>query len=87
MDVPVSDLRAHLRDWLDRVRDGEDVTITERGTPVAKIVRVSSSAFLGDLEKEGLLARPRSGARPRAGTHARVPAKRSVADRVSSQRD
>lgn len=87
MDVPVSDLRAHLRTWLDRVRNGEDVTITERGAPVAKIVRVSSSALLGDLEREGLLARPRSGARPRAGTHPRVPAKHSVADRISSLRD
>jgi prevent-host-death family protein len=87
MDVPVSDLRAHLRAWLERVRDGEEVTITERGAPVAKIVRVSSSALLGDLEKEGLLARPRSGARPPAGTHRRVRAKGAVADRVSSQRD
>lgn len=83
----MTNLRAHLSDWLDRVRDGEDVTITERGTPVARIVRVSSSALLDDLEKEGLLARPSSSARPRAGTHKRVPAKRSVADLVSSQRD
>ncbi len=87
MDVPVSDLRAHLRDWLDRVRDGEDVTITDRGSPVARIIRVSSSELLADLEKDGLVARPRVGARPRAATHPRVRTKRSVADHVSNQRD
>ena len=83
----MSDLRAHLSDWLDRVRHGEDVVVTERGTPVAKIVQVTAAALLDDLEKEGLLARPRSGARPRASDYHRVRAKRSVADLVSRQRD
>ena len=87
VDVPVSDLRAHLSDWLERVQHGEDVVITERGTPVARIVRVSASALLDDLEKEGLLARATSETRPRAGDHNRVRAKRSVAGLVSSQRD
>jgi prevent-host-death family protein len=83
----VSNLRAHLSDWLDRVQHGEDVIITERGTPVARIVRISASALLADLEKEGLLAPPSAGTRPRAGQHPRVRAKRPVADLVSSQRD
>ena len=87
MDVSVSNLRAHLSDWLGRVQHGEEVVITERGTPVAKIVRVTASALLDDLEKEGLLARPASQTRPRAGDYPRARAKRSVADLVSSQRD
>lgn len=87
VDVSVSNLRAHLSDWLDRVRDGEDVVVTDRGTPVARIVRVTASDLLENLEKEGLLARPTSPERPRAGDVPRVKAKRSVAQRVSSQRD
>lgn len=87
VDVSVTNLRAHLSDWLDRVQHGEDVVITDRGTPVAKIVRVTASELLDDLEREGLLARPTSQARPRAGDYRRVRATRSVAKLVSSQRD
>jgi prevent-host-death family protein len=83
----VSNLRAHLKDWLGRVQDGEDVVITDRGTPVARIVRVTASDLLEDLEKEGLLSRPTSSERPRAGDFRRVRAKRSVAQLVSGQRD
>jgi prevent-host-death family protein len=87
VDVSVSNLRAHLSDWLDRVQDGEDVVVTDRGTPVARIVQVTASDLLEDLEKEGLLARPTSSQRPRAGDFRRVRAKRSVAHLVSDQRD
>ncbi|MGA7669902.1 MAG: type II toxin-antitoxin system prevent-host-death family antitoxin [Nitrolancea sp.] len=83
----MSNLRAHLSDWLDRVQHGEDVVVTDRGTPVARIVRVTASELLEDLEKEGLLARPTSLPRPRAGDVRRVRAERSVAELVSSQRD
>lgn len=86
VDVSVSNLRAHLSDWLDRVHQGEDVVVTERGTPVARIVRVTASDLLDDLEREGLLARPASRERPRAGDFRRVRAKRSVAELVTSQR-
>lgn len=87
MDVSVSNLRAHLSDWLSRVQDGEDVVVTDRGTPVARIVRVTASDLLEDLEKEGLLARPHSSERPRASDIPRVHAKRSVAELVTSHRD
>lgn len=87
MDVSVSNLRSHLSDWLDRVQLGEDVVVTDRGTPVARIVRVAASDLLEDLEKEGLIARPAASERPRADEFRRVSAKRSVAQLVSSQRD
>ena len=80
-------MRAHLSEWLARVQDGEDVVVTERGTPVARIVRVSASSLLEDLEREGVLARPGGSARRRAGDHRRVRAKGSVSDLVSNQRD
>lgn len=87
MDVSVSNLRSHLSDWLDRVQDGEDVVVTERGTPVARIVPVAASTLLADLEKECLIARPSTSDRPRAGEFRRIDAKRSVAQVVTNQRD
>ena len=33
------DLRDHLSAYLERVKDGETITITEHGRPVARLVR------------------------------------------------
>lgn len=87
MDVSVSNLRSHLSAWLERVQDGEDVVVTDRGTPVARIVPMAASTLLADLEKEGLIARPSTSDRPRAGELRRVSAERSVAQVVTDQRD
>ncbi|MFP5321267.1 MAG: type II toxin-antitoxin system Phd/YefM family antitoxin [Acidimicrobiia bacterium] len=87
MDVSVTDLRAHLSDWLDRVQEGEAVVVTERGRPVARVVPVTASPLLAELEGAGSLARPATALRPSAAAHPRVRARRPVADVVSSQRD
>jgi prevent-host-death family protein len=34
----VADLKAHLSRYLERVKAGQEVTITERGLPVARLV-------------------------------------------------
>ena len=35
MDVSITELRANLAAHLARVKDGEKITITERGKPIA----------------------------------------------------
>jgi prevent-host-death family protein len=37
MDVGVRELKAHLSEYLAHVRDGEQVVVTSRGRPVARI--------------------------------------------------
>lgn len=37
--VGVRELRDHLSAYLERVKDGETITITEHGRPVARLVR------------------------------------------------
>ena len=49
MDVPVSTLRAELSSWIERAKAGEDVVITERGIPVARILAVDSAPLLDQL--------------------------------------
>jgi prevent-host-death family protein len=39
MDISVSDARATLPDLLDRVAQGEEITITRHGHPAAVLVR------------------------------------------------
>ena len=55
----ISELKAHLSDYLNQVKSGAEVLVTDRGKPVARIVPVSGkrrprSSFL-KMEKQGLI--------------------------------
>lgn len=56
MDVPVSTLRAELSGWIERAKAGEDVVVTDRGIPVARILAVDSAPLLDQLTQRGLLS-------------------------------
>ena len=86
MDVAVAELRAHLGQWIDAARNGNDVVITDRGTPVARIVALASTSVIDRLVDEGVISRPVRSSRPIAGSRPRPQPKRPVADIVSEQR-
>jgi prevent-host-death family protein len=86
MDVAVSALRAHLSEWLDRAREGEEVVITDRGVPVARLTGVESTALLERLTAEGVIGRPQRQQRPKATGRERVRARRPVSELVREQR-
>jgi prevent-host-death family protein len=87
MDVAVTELRARLSVWLDLVQHGEEVVITDRGLPVARLLGLDSTPTLERLTDEGLIARPVSGQRPKAAGRKRPRPRLPVADIVSEQRD
>lgn len=73
MDVPVSTFRSQLKHWIEHVDSGEDVIITERGVPVARLTGVQGADLIASLERDGLLAppteeRPAATAEGRAGS-------------------
>lgn len=82
MDVAISELRANLKSYVDRARDGERVVVTERGVPVARLVAVDAEGLFERLEREGVLTRPKAAKRPVAHKGRRVTAKGPVADLV-----
>lgn len=84
MDVAVTELRAHLSDWLARVHRGDEIVVTERGMPVARLVGLSTRGTLERLTDEGIIARPTQPRRPTARDRPRP--RRPVADQVSEQR-
>jgi prevent-host-death family protein len=58
----VSELKAGLSKYLARVKRGEEVLVTERGTPIAKLVPLASTSGVGSgwdrvrrLERDGRL--------------------------------
>ena len=86
MDVPVTELRAHLSDWLERVRAGEEVVVTDRGVPVARLLGMSATATLQRLAADGVIGRDVSARRPSAADRGRPRPLRPVSDIVSEQR-
>lgn len=86
MDVSISAFRAELSGWLERVHGGEEVVITDRGTPVARVLPVASASLLEQLARDGVLGRPQRADRPAAVGARRVRSAGSVADLVGEQR-
>ena len=86
MDVPVTELRAHLSEWLERVRGGEEVVVTDRGVPVARLLGMSATATLQRLAADGVIGRDVSARRPTAVGPERPQARRPASDVISEQR-
>jgi len=63
----IAELKARLSQYLARVKAGEEIVVTERGVPVARLVPVERGEGAGELrelERQGLL-RLGSGRLPR----------------------
>lgn len=84
--MAVSTLRAELSEWIARVRNGEEVVITDRGTPVARLTAVEASPLLERLTAEGVIAKPRRARRPKATGARRITSSESVSDLIADQR-
>jgi prevent-host-death family protein len=87
MDVAISTFRAELSRWIERARTGDEVVVTDRGTPVVRLLPVDAAPLLEQLVEQGVLSRPERAERPAARGAARVRARGSVADLVSEQRE
>lgn len=86
MEVAVTELRSRLSEWIGRARQGEEIIVTDRGLPVARLTSVDSTSLVERLVREGVLAPPEQPRRPRARGAARVMATGSVSDLVGEQR-
>lgn len=52
-EVGIRELRADFSAWIRRVRDGEEVVVTDRGKPVARIVPAAGHRKLDELIAAG----------------------------------
>lgn len=86
MEVTVSTLRAGLSRWIDRAQEGEEVVVTERGRPVARLLGVDSTPLLDRLVAEGVVTPAPGPRRPVAREATRVRASGPVADLVRDER-
>jgi prevent-host-death family protein len=58
VEAGIRELRENLRAYLDRVKSGEEVVVTEHGRPVARIVAPGETT-LERLIREGRVTPPR----------------------------
>ncbi|MDD9370486.1 MAG: type II toxin-antitoxin system prevent-host-death family antitoxin [Acidimicrobiales bacterium] len=86
MDVAVTELRSNLRRWLSKAKDGDDVVITERGLPVARLVPIESASTIARLTEAGIIGAPKTSKRPRASAVRRPRVDHPLSDLVSEQR-
>jgi len=85
VEVGVRDLKNNLSRYLDRVQRGEEVIVTDRGRPVARLSALDSSVdHLSDLIAAGVV-RPATRLARRVPSH-RVKPAGSVSDLVAEQR-
>jgi prevent-host-death family protein len=84
VEVGIRELRADLSRLIKRVRDGEEIIVTDRGKPVARITAMDGRSKLDELIAVGLVT-PAENRGPRK--HPRpIRAKGTVSDLVSEQR-
>lgn len=84
-EVGIRDLKNGLSKYLERVRAGEEVIVTDRGRPVARLSAIDARTDrLADLVAAGVVRAPTRKARRRPSR--RIEAKGSVSDLVSEQR-
>jgi prevent-host-death family protein len=85
MEVGVAALRADLKKWLDLVQSGEEVVVTERGMPIARLVPVREADLLEQLTREGILTPARAPKEKLSGTKG-IPVQGSVSDLIIEMR-
>ena len=85
MEVGVREFRDHLRKYLQRAAKGDEVVVTDRGRPLARIVSAAMPSRLERLIAEGVITPPKRPATS-AWKHPLIKAKGGVSDLIKEQR-
>lgn len=85
VEVGVRELRENLAEWLDRASAGEEILVTERGSPKVLITAAAGESLLERLIREGRVTPPRR--RDRVTLPPRIPVEGSpVTDEILRER-
>jgi prevent-host-death family protein len=83
MEVGVRELRNHLSRYLDLVRDGNELIVTDRGHAIARVVPVGGERMLDRLIAEAIVTPARE---KRGRVSKPIKTKSVVSDLVGEQR-
>ena len=85
MEIGIRELRARLSHYVGLVRGGEEIVVTERGRPVARLIGSSDGSAMDRLVAQGIVRMPSEPRQP-ARAVKRVRSDGSVAGLVAEQR-
>ena len=83
MTVGIRELKAKLSEYISRAVNGEQIVITDRGRPVARLIGLEGTSMIERGIEEGWIT-PAS--RTRLEPVVRSPASRSIADVLDEDR-
>jgi prevent-host-death family protein len=83
-DVGIRELRDHLSRYISQVREGSEVTVTDHGRAVARIVPLDRPRLLDQLIEEGLVTP--AGDERRSRPQHRIATSEPVSPLVTDQR-
>ena len=83
MEVGVRELRNNLSRYLDRVRGGEEVVVTDRGRAIARVLPLGTERVLDRLIAEGVVTPAQQ---PKSRARKPIKSKGTVSDLVADQR-
>jgi prevent-host-death family protein len=83
MDVGIRELKARLSEFVERAAAGDDVVVTDRGRPVARLVPFAQESAVQRGIDEGWIEAPRRTTLPSA---ARFPSTTSVLQVIDEDR-
>src|SRR3954471_14053256 len=83
VEVGVRELRNNFSRYLDRVRDGEELVVTDRGRAIARMLPVETERVLDRLIAEGVVTRAKQ---PKRQANKPLKIKGTVSDLVADQR-
>ncbi|MCA1831301.1 MAG: type II toxin-antitoxin system Phd/YefM family antitoxin [Actinomycetota bacterium] len=83
MEIGVREFRANLSKCIDHVRRGEDIVLTERGIPVARIIPAAAKTPLERLVAAGVVRLPQ---KPKGAPPKPIRARGTVSDIVIEER-
>jgi prevent-host-death family protein len=84
MEVGIKELRGQLSDYLARVREGNEIVITDRGAAIARIIPITGGRAFDRAVAEGLVTPAARRARTRPDL--RVQSRGGISDLVGEQR-
>ena len=83
MEVGVKELHDNLSRYLNRVKDGEELVVTDRGRAVARVLPIGGEDVFDRLVAEGVIIPP---LRPKSPAEPPIKTRGPVSDLIPEQR-
>ena len=58
--IGIAEFRRDLKTYLEAAASGHEVVVTDRGTPVARLIGIDSAPIMEELYRSGVVTPPRS---------------------------